>query len=76
MFLTLFPISGAGYIPAAFAETLSREYSNISVAERGLVLSAGLFEELTVEDYEQLNRVNYLGVIYTVKAGYASIQRG
>ena len=40
------------------------------------MLSAGLFEELTVEDYEELNRVNYLGVIYTVKAGYASIQRG
>lgn len=35
-----------------------------------------LFEELTVEDYEELNRVNYLGVIYTVKAGYASIKRG
>ena len=44
-------------------------------AKGGLCLSE-LFEELTVEDYEELNRVNYLGVIYTVKAGYASIKRG
>ena len=33
-----------------------------------------LFEELTVQEYEELNRVNYLGVIYTLKAGYASIR--
>ena len=37
---------------------------------------AALFEEISVEHYEELNRVNYLGVVYTVKAGYASIQRG
>ena len=29
-----------------------------------------------MEQYEELTRVNYLGVVYTVKAGYASIQRG
>ena len=44
-------------------------------AEGGLCWSE-LFEELTVEDYEELNRVNYLGVVYTVKAGYASMKRG
>ena len=42
----------------------------------GNLCSPELFEELTVEDYEELNRVNYLGVIYTVKAGYASMKRG
>ncbi len=30
---------------------------------------AALFEELSVEEYEHVNRVNYLGVIYTLKAG-------
>ncbi|CAK0765130.1 hypothetical protein CVIRNUC_003227 [Coccomyxa viridis] len=48
---------------------------DVVIANAGMP-SSSLFEELTVEDYEQLNRVNYLGVIYTVKAGYASIQRG
>lgn len=41
-----------------------------------MLCSADLFEELTIEDYEQVNRINYLGVVYTVKAGYASMQRG
>ena len=30
---------------------------------------AALFEELSVEEYERLNKVNYLGSVYTIKAG-------
>ncbi|CAL5219959.1 g1893 [Coccomyxa viridis] len=48
---------------------------DVVIANAGMP-SSKMFEELTVEDYEELNRVNYLGVIYTVKAGYASIKRG
>ncbi len=34
---------------------------------------AALFEEMSVEEYEHLNRVNYLGVVYTLKAGTVSM---
>ena len=50
--------------------------SCVSMGMNGTVCYSELFEKLTVGDYEELNRVNYLGVIYTVKAGYASIKRG
>ncbi|KAK9909486.1 hypothetical protein WJX75_003008 [Coccomyxa subellipsoidea] len=41
---------------------------DVVIASAGTPSSA-LFEELSVEEYERLNRVNYLGVIYTIKAG-------
>ncbi|BDA42363.1 3-ketodihydrosphingosine reductase [Coccomyxa sp. Obi] len=41
---------------------------DVVIANAGTPSSA-LFEELSVEEYEYINRVNYLGVIYTLKAG-------
>lgn len=47
----------------------ARQVVDIHINTNDVLLDTALFEELSVEEYERLNRVNYLGVIYTIKAG-------
>lgn len=68
-------VTDAGRIDSAIKQSIQVNGTPLLLVTSAGAVKPGYFTQLTLDDFEQMNRVNYLGTVYTVKSTVPYMQK-
>lgn len=68
-------VTDAGQIESAIQQSVQVNGTPLLLVTSAGAVRPGYFNQLTLEDFEQMTRVNYLGTVYTVKSTVPYMQQ-